>query len=186
MAEERDEFETALIRFAAAMDAIGVEYMVSGSMAMSFYARGRTTADIDIVVDPKPSDFRNMSKVLTEDFEADADVIADELRRGGMFNVLTRDTGVKIDVISRKRALEADESWNRRLTFQVEDQDVQIISAEDLIIAKLYWAKDSHSEMQLKDVRNMLKEPSIDRSYVERRVGEMRLQEIWREAVRDE
>ncbi len=165
------------------MDAIGVEYMVSGSMAMSFYARGRTTADIDIVVDPRPSDFRNMSEVLTEDFDVDPDVIIDELRRGGMFNVLTPDAGVKIDVISRKRALESDESWRRRQTFSVEDQDVQVISAEDLIIAKLYWAKDSHSEMQLSDVRNILKEPTIDRTYVERRVREMRLEEIWREAA---
>jgi hypothetical protein len=186
MTEERDEFETALVRFAAAMDAIGVEYMVSGSMAMSFYARGRTTADIDVVVDPAPSDFKNMSKVLTEDFDADADVIVDELRRGGTFNVLTPDAGIKIDVITRKRAIEPDESWNRRQTFPVGDQDVQVISAEDLVLAKLYWAKDSHSEMQLRDVRNVLKEPSIDRVYIERRVGEMRLEEIWREATTDE
>jgi hypothetical protein len=40
--------------------------------------------------------------------------------------------------------------------------------------------------MQLRDVRNVLKEPRIDRVYIERRVGEMRLEEIWREATTDE
>ena len=29
------------------------------------------------------------------------------------------------------------------------------MSKEDLIISKLYWAKDSHSEQQLRDVKNL-------------------------------
>jgi predicted nucleotidyltransferase len=185
VAEQRNPQREALIRFAAAMDAIGVEYMVSGSTAMNFYAQPRTTRDIDIVVDPRPSDFRNMCKVLTEDFDGDAEVILNELRRGGMFNVLVPEEDVKIDVIIRARDVQPNEAWSRRQTFTLDDQDVKVISPEDLVVAKLYWARSSHSELQLNDVRNLLKEP-LDTRYIRRRVVLMGLTDVWREATANE
>lgn len=33
---------------------------------------------------------------------------------------------------------------------------VWIVSPEDLLLSKLVWAKDSHSEMQLNDVRGLI------------------------------
>ena len=30
------------------------------------------------------------------------------------------------------------------------------MSAEDLLLSRLYWAKDSHSELQLQDARNII------------------------------
>jgi hypothetical protein len=44
---------------------------------------------------------------------------------------------------------------------------INITAPEDLVISKLYWAKDSKSEMQVKDVRNILKTVSdIDIDYI--------------------
>jgi len=40
----------------------------------------------------------------------------------------------------------------------VDDQDLYVVSPEDLILSKLEWAKDSRSEVQLNDVRNLLKD----------------------------
>ncbi|MEO6784900.1 MAG: hypothetical protein ABI318_02100 [Chthoniobacteraceae bacterium] len=37
----------------------------------------------------------------------------------------------------------------------IEDFSTWIASKEDLIIPNLLWAKDSHSEVQLRDVRNL-------------------------------
>ena len=48
-----------------------------------------------------------------------------------------------------------------------------IVSKEDLILSKLYWAKDSHSEFQLRDVKNLLAS-GYDTAYLEdwsRRLG---------------
>jgi len=50
----------------------------------------------------------------------------------------------------------------RRLEFQrrrlatLEGVEFWIVSVEDLIISKLEWSKDSRSEMQLRDIRNLL------------------------------
>ena len=162
------------------MDAIGVEYMVTGSMALNFYALPRTTRDIDIVVDVAPADRRFLIKVLVEDFEADADVIRDALQRNEIFNVLTP-SFVKIDVISRDRQMDHERVFQRRNTFTLRDQQVKVISPEDLVLAKLYWARESKSEMQFRDIRNLLAGADIDREYILKRARELGLVGVWRE-----
>jgi len=53
-----------------------------------------------------------------------------------------------------------------RSLLTVNDLEIFIVSIEDLIISKLLWAKDSHSEMQIKDVRNLLAK-NYDKEYIE-------------------
>ena len=45
--------------------------------------------------------------------------------------------------------------------------EIDIVSKEDLIISKLWWAKDSRSEVQLGDVKNLLV-TGYDTIYLER------------------
>ena len=49
---------------------------------------------------------------------------------------------------------------------KLEDQEVWVVSLEDLIISKLYWAKDSFSEMQIKDIVSLI-DLDFDMEYVE-------------------
>ena len=44
--------------FIAKMDALGIEYMVTGSYAMSAYGEIRMTKDIDVVIVISPADVR--------------------------------------------------------------------------------------------------------------------------------
>lgn len=57
--------------------------------------------------------------------------------------------------------------FKRRKKVKIDDIDVWIVSIEDLILSKLSWAKESHSEMQLADVKNLLKEKT-DMDYIEK------------------
>ena len=54
------------------------------------------------------------------------------------------------------------------------------MSKEDLIISKLIWTKDSHSELQLRDVKN-LAATGYDTVYVEHWTGELGLTTLWQE-----
>jgi hypothetical protein len=57
------------------------------------------------------------------------------------------------------------------------------VSAEDLIISKLLWAKESHSEMQLKDVANLMETvDNLDSKYISNWIRELGLQQIYKEA----
>jgi len=52
-----------------------------------------------------------------------------------------------------------------------------VVSLEDLIISKLYWAKDSLSEIQINDIRNLMKS-DYNLEYVQRWCKNLNLEEI--------
>lgn len=44
-----------------------------------------------------------------------------------------------------------------------------IVSPEDLLLSKLEWASDSHSDFQLRDVRSLIASvPGLDWAYIDR------------------
>jgi hypothetical protein len=64
----------------------------------------------------------------------------------------------------------------------LEDQEVYFVAAEDLILSKLAWAKDSRSEMQLNDVRNLLQYvKGLNRSYLSRWAKTLGVASLYRE-----
>ena len=63
---------------------------------------------------------------------------------------------LKIDCLIRKPDDYELLKFDRRRQIKVDHAEISIISPEDLIISKLDWARDSESEMQLRDVKNIL------------------------------
>jgi hypothetical protein len=57
------------------------------------------------------------------------------------------------------------QAFERRKKVNFAGFDVWIISAEDLILAKLIWAKASKSEMPRRDVANLL-QTRLDLGYI--------------------
>ena len=74
-------------------------------------------------------------------------------------------SGVKVDMIVRKsseyRALE----FARRSRVPLGEIQTWIVSREDLILSKLVLARESASELQLRDVRQLLAGP-VDTGYL--------------------
>ncbi len=64
----------------------------------------------------------------------------------------------------------------------IDDRAIFIVAPEDLIISKLDWARDTRSEVQLADVRNLLSTaPDLDREYLARWVTALGLDALYRE-----
>lgn len=164
----------ALILLAEALDAVGVEYYLTGSVAAGLYGDARMSNDIDVVVDV-PARRRFLVEVLVQDFEADADVIDEALRDRRMFNLLAPESLAKIDVIPRNRELDSDDVLARRHKILLGDDEICVISPEDLVISKLHWSKDSHSEMQQRDIRGLLARADIDLRYIEKKAASLGL-----------
>lgn len=87
---------------------------------------------------------------------------------------------IKVDCIVRKNSSYRRQEFERRRRICIEDFTTWIVSKEDLIISKLWWAKDSHSELQLRDVRN-LAQTGCDTDYIERWTRELGLVNQWQE-----
>jgi len=163
-----DELEVLKI-VANKLDSAGIKYIISGSVAANFYAQPRMTRDIDIVIWVTAFNADSVYDLFKEDFYIDKDSVDEAIRNMGMFNIIHNELVVKVDFI-----VAGDSEYNkmrlkRKKINVVEGVSLSIISPEDLILSKLLWAKDSHSEIQFRDVRNVLafNKNRLDLSYLE-------------------
>lgn len=160
-----------------------IPYMVSGSIAANYYAIPRMTRDIDIVIELKQVDVDRFVGLFGGDFYVDRGMVASEVSRQGMFNLIYNRYVVKIDFIVKKSSAYQDVAFSRKRQVLIEQSPMWFVSAEDLIISKLLWAKDSHSEMQLRDVGNVMETVGdLDTKYIDNWVRELDLEQIYKEA----
>ncbi len=124
-------------------------------MAANFYVTPRITRDIDLVVELREGDVGRMVALFQDDYYLDRDMVEQAIRNRNMFNMIHNALVVKVDCVVRTDSEYRREEFSRRRTVIVDGQTVTIVAPEDLILSKLEWAKESHSQMQLGDVRNL-------------------------------
>ncbi|MCP4696191.1 MAG: hypothetical protein GY862_04995 [Gammaproteobacteria bacterium] len=149
------------------LEQAGIAYMLSGSVAMNYYAQPRMTRDIDLVMEIQAADVARLAGELGEDYYFDEETAQAAIAHESMFNILHQTSMVKIDCIVRKSHAYRREEFSRRRRAAFSSFFVWIVSAEDLLLSKLYWLKDSRSEMQFKDIRNLIDAvPVLDWAYL--------------------
>ena len=158
----------------ARLDAAGIPYMLSGSTAVGVYATPRMTRDIDIVVALEPLDADRFARLFAEDFYCDAEAVRRSTMARGIVNIIHLERIVKVDVVVRKDTPYRRLEFERRRRARIDGTEIWVVSPEDLILSKLAWAKDSRSEIQLGDVRTLLRTVAdLDRGYVEQWAREL-------------
>jgi hypothetical protein len=160
----------------------GIPYMLTGSMAMNYYAQPRMTRDIDVVIAISRDDVARVAELFQSDYYVSEENIRESLVHESIFNLIHQDSVIKVDCIIRKRSEYRRVEFDRRQKVSILDFTTSIVSKEDLIISKLFWAKDSHSEIQLRDVRNLLA-TGYDAAYLQRWTRELGLDNLFRECL---
>lgn len=161
--------------------------MLTGSFASSFHGAPRATQDIDIVISPTPDQVRAfVAQLPRTEYYVDENAALEAVRREGQFNVIDLATGWKVDLIIRKSRAFSREEFERRAAADIHGVRIDIASVEDLIVAKLEWAKLGGSERQIEDAATMLRRRRavIDLPYVERWVRTLGVEEQWAAARR--
>jgi hypothetical protein len=162
-----------------------IRYMVTGSIAASYYGLARATYDLDIVISSVPENLKRLVQLLPkEEYYAVLQDALDAWRHQSMFNVLDTLRGWKIDFIFQKSAPFHQEAFQRRTAVTYEGVPTCFISGEDLILSKLEWSKMSESERQIRDVAVVLekRDHSLDRPYIEKWVTELGVTSEWAHA----
>jgi hypothetical protein len=85
----------------------------------------------------------------------------------GIFNLVHVENVIKVDIIVRKDEAYRRAEFERRRAVDLEGARIWLVSKEDLILSKLVWAKQSASEMQRRDVQNLLA-TDLNREYLNR------------------
>jgi hypothetical protein len=162
------------------LDAEKIGYMLTGSMAMNFYAQPRMTRDIDVVVALRSEDADRVVRLFSPDYYVSREAVASSIAQQSLFNLIHTESVIKVDCIIRKQTEYRLHEFNRRQHIKIQDFETWIVSKEDLILSKLFWAKDSLSELQLRDAKNLVVS-GCDRTYIERWTTELGLGSLWKE-----
>lgn len=167
------------------LEQAGIPYMVVGSIAGSFHGEPRTTVDIDIVIDPSAESLRSfVDSLAPSDYYVAENAAIEAFQRRTSFNIVEHATGWKVDLLVRRDRPFSRAEFERRFTAPLFGRDTPLATAEDVVIAKLEWAKLGESERQLRDVAGILavSGDELDREYVERWIDELELGDAWRRA----
>lgn len=166
------------------LDEAGIPSMVSGSVAMNYYALPRMTRDIDLVVQLRQGDVAKLERLLGDEYYFSPEAATAALARRAMFNLIHQGFMVKVDCIVRKDTEYRRLEFSRRRRVEVLGVPFHIVTPEDLILSKLDWARDGRSEIQLGDVRNLLEAVAdLDRDYLTRWAAKLGLSDLLDEVM---
>ena len=136
-------------RILPCLEGSGIAYMINGSIAANFYTVPRMTRDIDIVVELLEQEDGRFLSLFENEYYLEPETIRDAVGHRGMFNLIHNEYIIKIDFDARKDTPYRRREFSRRKKVRGDNQELFVVAPEDLILSKLEWAKDSHSEVQL-------------------------------------
>lgn len=156
--------------------------MLTGSLAAAYYGSLRATQDVDLVIEPSAE---NLEQLVTElesaGFYVDRQVARDAFKTGGQFNAVDPASGWKADFIFRKARPFSEAEFSRRAPKEIAGIAVALPTLEDLIIAKLEWSELGDSELQRRDIRQLIEMAggSLDNQYLSEWIGQLGLENAW-------
>lgn len=134
-----------------------IPYMLTGSLAGSYHGAPRSTRDIDLVVNGSREAFESLAGPLRDaGLYVSEEAIREAVSSRGMFNAIDPETGWKVDFIVRKDRPFSVREFENRLETDYLGLALSIARAEDVVLAKLEWAKLGDSERQLRDVAEIV------------------------------
>jgi predicted nucleotidyltransferase len=177
--------EIELLKIVAArLDSAGIEYMMTGSMAMALYATPRMTRDIDIIIQISMQDASRITSLFETDFYIEKESILEAIRSRGMFNIIHNESVIKVDLIIRKQEEYRLEEFSRRTAVVIDGVKISVVTPEDLVLSKLVWAKQSESELQQRDVRQLLQSSSgMDAGYIQKWAKVLGVEDLLKKAL---
>lgn len=160
-----------LLLVASLLEKYRINYLLTGSLAVSYYGYPRATHDIDFIIELRKEEVQKLFKAIKElcrSFLADELDIEEAVKKSSQFNLYHPQTGIKIDFwISKETPFELNK-FKRKTVIFMDKQKVALISAEDLILTKLLWSKKIESERHLHDCSGILKiqREKLDKKYL--------------------
>ncbi len=156
-----------------------IEYMIVGSVAGAIYGEPRLTRDLDLVISLAPTYAPAFSLLFDPNdfYVPPVEIISQEIVRGGMLNLLHHQSGLKVDLVFRKSNEHAIMEFSRRRRIEIlSGLTAWVAAPEDVIIAKLRFYREGESVKHLADIRGIIANTPIDRTYLDQWVQALRLQ----------
>lgn len=172
-----------LKHLATTLEALGIPYLVTGSMASIAYGEPRFTNDIDVVVALTPGQVSAFCAAFpAPEYYCSADAAEQAVRQRSQFNILHPASGLKADVIVATESLFDRTRLGRGVRLAAgADFEVTFAAPEDVIVKKLQYFHEGGSEKHLRDIVGVLKVQGerLDRAYLTDWIGRLGLDAEW-------
>lgn len=150
MVQTSPEIPQDFAELLAEFDAARVRYLVIGGYAVGYHDRPRTTKDLDLLLDASPDNVSRACDALAR-FGAPTRVITDLRSAARNEIVWLGNPPLRIDLLQEAPGVEFQGAWERRASDEWQGTPVQIISREDLIVAK----RAAGREQDMIDAQNL-------------------------------
>ncbi|MBN2320292.1 MAG: hypothetical protein JXR49_14505 [Acidobacteria bacterium] len=172
-----------LERIAGILENLHIPYLVTGSVAAMAFGEPRMTNDIDVVAAVGYEHVDGlMAAFPEEEFYISEAAIRDAVRHQTQFNIIHPASGMKIDVIIRKKTRFNDSRFSRFHRIKAgENFEINFAAPEDIILMKMQYYQDGGSEKHLRDISGILKisGSEIDKDYVAFWAERLHLMDVW-------
>jgi hypothetical protein len=143
------------------LEQLNIPYVIGGSLASTQHGTTRATFDSDLVVRMNESHVPSLVSQLHGAFYADESMALDAIKNKSSFNLIHLETMFKVDLFIAKDDLFDRAQIERRVARAVaedSDREIYVLSAEDIILAKLRWYRmgGEQSERQWRDVAGVV------------------------------
>ncbi len=178
--------EHLLISIASFLNKNKIPYMLTGAWSVIYYARPRASHDIDLIVELGKRDLSRTEKAfkkLSPEFLIQTDSIKEAILKKDMFNIIHLPTTLKLDFWLLKDDLFDKTRFARRKKIKLLGQTMWITTAEDTILKKLLWYKQSKLEKHLIDAAFVyqIQKKNLDKSYLKKWVKKLKLTSLYNE-----
>jgi hypothetical protein len=176
--------QAELLRYLAdALEALGTDYMISGSHASIYYGEPRLTRDVDVIValrvDHLPA---LLSRFPADEYYVDDAAAREAIRTSGQFNIIHPSSGLKIDIY-----VNPDTPYDRtRLARRQRLPLVPGVSAffarpEDIILYKLLYQQQVESGMHVRDIVGIIRVSGaeLDEHYIRHWAEQLGVRTAW-------
>ncbi len=120
-----------------AFNAHGVEYLVVGGWAVSFYSEPRSTKDIDLFIRSGDQNSEAVFRALAEFGAPLEGVTSADFRDNPICVFQVGSSPVRADILQSIDGVDFDEAWRNRVELSLDGIVVHVISAEHLIKNKM-------------------------------------------------
>jgi hypothetical protein len=178
---EPDPFEI----FTDRLNLLGVRYMVTGSIASLFYGEPRFTLDVDIVLELSVSGAEPLCGLFpAEEFYCPpVESMRTEILRPerGHFNLIHHNSGFKADIYLRGRNELHRWALDHAIKSTIDNHDVWFAPPEYVIVRKLEYYREGHSQKHLRDIRSMLaiSGPQLKHDVLLQKIADLGLESEW-------
>lgn len=176
----------------AALEKIGIKYLIGGSFASSIYGEPRATRDADVLADIRAEHAQPLCELLKSEFNISNEAILGAIKHRSSFNVIHYQSLFKVDIfVPKDRRFEEQEFQRRSLQLMARNPDKQayVASAEDVILAKLEWYQQGNlvSDQQWRDVTGIFKanQGRLDLQYLRQMADELGVLDLLQKLIQD-